>query len=146
MTFPHLFQTVLDTTDARGLAEFYRELLSWQYRPGNEPPAAGSPDPAGSDWLVLLDPTGSARLAFQQVDDLPAASWPASRPFPQQLHLDLVVYSAEDLDTSHERVLKLGGRLLYDRSGDPDEPLRVYGDPAGHPFCIFVAPVNSAPA
>ena len=31
------------------------------------------------------------------------------------------------------------GRLLYDRSADPQEPLRVYADPAGHPFCIFVA-------
>jgi len=26
----------------------------------------------------------------------------------------------------------------YDRSADPDEPLRVYADPAGHPFCVFV--------
>jgi hypothetical protein len=34
----------------------------------------------------------------------------------------------------------LGARLLLDRSDDQDEPLRVYADPAGHPFCIFVAP------
>ena len=26
-----------------------------------------------------------------------------------------------------------------DRSGDPEEPLRAYADPSGHPFCIFVA-------
>jgi hypothetical protein len=38
------------------------------------------------------------------------------------------------------RGLALGGRLLNDRSGDPEEPLRIYADPAGHPFCIFVAP------
>jgi hypothetical protein len=31
-------------------------------------------------------------------------------PIPQQLHLD-----------------------------DPEEPLRVYADPAGHPFCIIAA-------
>jgi hypothetical protein len=29
--------------------------------------------------------------------------------------------------------------MLDDRSDDPQEPLRVYADPAGHPFCIFVA-------
>ena len=29
--------------------------------------------------------------------------------------------------------------LRYDRSDDAEEPLRVYADPAGHPFCIFVA-------
>jgi Glyoxalase-like domain len=37
--------------------------------------------------------------------------------------------------------LALGARLLQDRSDDPHEPLRVYADLAGHPFCIFV--VNS---
>lgn len=29
--------------------------------------------------------------------------------------------------------------MLYDRSDDPEEPLRAYADLAGHPFCIFVA-------
>jgi hypothetical protein len=36
-------------------------------------------------------------------------------------------------------VLGLGARLLRDRFDDPDEPLYVYADPAGHPFCLFVA-------
>jgi catechol 2,3-dioxygenase-like lactoylglutathione lyase family enzyme len=134
MNYPRLLQTVLDTTDVRGLAEFYRELLGWRYRPGDEVP---SPD---QDWLVLLDPGGTARLAFQQVDTLPRASWPANEPVPQQLHLDTTVPSVEALDQQHDRVLKLGARLLQDRSDDPDEPLRAYADPAGHPFCIFVAP------
>jgi hypothetical protein len=39
----------------------------------------------------------------------------------------------------HERALGLGASLRYDRSADPDEPLRVYADPDGHPFCVFVA-------
>jgi len=140
MTFPQLLQTVLDTTDARGLAEFYRQLLGWRYRPGDEPPAPGSADPRGSDWLVLRDPSGVQRLAFQAVDDLPEASWPDTRPFPQQVHLDLVVYSAEDLAAAHERALALGARLRLDRVDDPAEPLYVYADPSGHPFCIFQAP------
>ena len=29
--------------------------------------------------------------------------------------------------------------LLQDRSTDLKEPLRIYADLAGHPFCIFVA-------
>jgi hypothetical protein len=53
--------------------------------------------------------------------------------------LDLTVASVDELQAQHERVLRLGGRLLYDRSDDPEEPLRVYADLAGHPFCIFVA-------
>ncbi len=36
--FPELQQVVLDTTDARALAEFYRELLGYRSRPGDEPP------------------------------------------------------------------------------------------------------------
>ncbi len=32
---PRLQQTVLDTTDPRRLAEFYRELLGYRYRSGD---------------------------------------------------------------------------------------------------------------
>ena len=142
MTVPRLLQTVLDTTDPRGLAEFYRQLLGWQYRPGDEPPASGSPDPAGSDWLVLADPSGTQRLAFQAVADLPESSWPENRPYPQQLHLDFLVSSAEDLAAAHEHALALGARLRLDRTDDPAEPLYVYADPAGHPFCIFCHPAG----
>jgi catechol 2,3-dioxygenase-like lactoylglutathione lyase family enzyme len=135
-----LRQTVLDSTDVRTLAEFYRELLGLRYRPGDEPPAAGEPDQHGHDWLVLRDHDGVSRLAFQQVDVLPMATWPDNSKVPQQLHLDLTVPSAAELDRQHARALALGARLLHDRSDDPEEPLRVYADPSGHPFCIFVAP------
>ena len=135
--FPHVRQVVLDCTDARRLAEFYRELLGWQYRPGDEPPSAGEADPNGADWLVLRNPDGVA-VAFQQVPELPEPTWPDSTQ-PQQMHLDMTVPTAADLEVQHERALSLGARLLYDRSADPEEPLRVYADLAGHPFCIFVA-------
>lgn len=137
--FPRLRQVVLDTTDARALAEFYRRLLGWRYRPGDAPPPAGEPDPLGQEWLALEDPAGSARLAFQQVAALSPATWPEG-PVPQQLHLDLTVPTRAELDVQHERALQLGARLLLDRADDPEELLRVYADPAGHPFCIFVAP------
>ncbi len=135
---PTFRQVVLDGTDARVLAEFYRRLLVWNYRPGDEPPLPGVEDERGKDWLVLRNPQGGAQLAVQQVDRLPEASWPDAEPIPQQLHLDLTVDSVEELDAQHGRVLDFGGRLLLDRSDDPEEPLRVYADPAGHPFCIFV--------
>ena len=129
--FPHLRQVVLDSTDVRGLAEFYRQLLGFRYRPGDEQP--GSDD----DWLVLQDEDGRTRVAFQQVDDLPSSTWPAPG-VPQQLHLDLTVRTIAELDVQHDRALGLGARLLLDRSDHEEEPLRVYADPAGHPFCIFV--------
>jgi hypothetical protein len=86
---------------------------------------------------VLRDAVGAARLAFQKVSTLPEATWPDG-PIPQQLHLDTTVPTAADLHAQHRRALNLGARLLLDRSDDPEEPLQVYADPAGHPFCIFV--------
>lgn len=135
--YPLLQGVVLDTTDARALAEFYRRLLGLRYRPGDEPPAAGEPDPNGQDWLVLEGAAGTTRIAFQQVAELPEPTWPEG-PRPQMLHLDLMVPTVADLDAQHARAMALGARLLQDRSDDPEEPLRVYADLAGHPFCIFV--------
>ena len=130
MSYPQLRQTVLDATDNRGLAEFYRQLLGWTYRPGDEPPV-------DEQWLIIIGPQGQ-RIAFAKVDALPAATWPEG-PVPQQLHLDLTVPDKGELDVQHERALSLGAVVLEDRSDDEGEPLRVYADPAGHPFCIFVS-------
>lgn len=146
MANPLILQTVLDTTDARGLAEFYRQLFGLWYRPGHEPPADGEPDVYGQDWLVLTDADGTRKLAFQQVNELPRASWPANTPHPQQLHLDTTVASVAELDAAGEHALALGARLLLDRSGDQEEEkLRVYADPAGHPFCVIVFPDEGRP-
>ena len=138
-TYPRIVQVVLDTTDCRRLAEFYRELFGLGYREGDEPPTDGSPDEAGQDWLVLRGRDGVAgvQLAFQHVPELANSSWP-SHEVPQQLHLDTVVASSEELAEVHGRALELGARVLLDRTDDPDEPLWVFADPAGHPFCVFV--------
>jgi hypothetical protein len=136
--YPRLRQVVLDGTDVRALAEFYRQLLGYQYRPGDEAPEPGQPDPRGRDWLVLRDASGTPRMAFQQVEELPETTWP-EQGIPQQLHLDLTVPTVAEFTVQHERALALGARMRYDRSADPEEPLRVYADPAGHLFCIFVA-------
>jgi catechol 2,3-dioxygenase-like lactoylglutathione lyase family enzyme len=135
--FPQLVSVVLDTTDARRLAEFYRQLLGLEYRPGDEAPPAGQPDTNGQDWLVLTGGMGRTRIAFQQVASLPNATWPEG-PIPQQLHLDLRVASKAELDVQHERVLGLGAVLLRDLRDRAEEPICIYADPAGHPFCIFV--------
>ena len=132
---------MLDSLDARTAAEFWRELLGYHYRAGDEAPADGQPDPNGWDWLVLLDESGDPRMAFQQVDQQTRTTWP-DQAVPQQLHLDLTVPDAEALDRQHERVIELGGELRFDRRDDPHEALRVYVDPDGHPFCIMVEPTG----
>jgi catechol 2,3-dioxygenase-like lactoylglutathione lyase family enzyme len=134
---PALRQVVLDSSDARRSAEFWRQLLGLVYRHGHEPPAAGEDDRAGREWLNLRAADGSPVLAIEQVDELAATTWPDDG-IPQQLHLDLTVADLAELDTAHDRVLALGGTLRLDRSDEPEEPLRVYLDPDGHTFCIFV--------
>jgi catechol 2,3-dioxygenase-like lactoylglutathione lyase family enzyme len=133
--YPRMLHVAIDTTDARGLAEFYRELLGLRYRPGDEPPPDGTPDDA--DWLVLDDANGTQRLAFQQVERLERTTWP-DHDVPMQMHLDLTVTDVDELERQRERAESLGAGLLLDRTDDPEEPLYVFADPSGHPFCIFV--------
>ena len=64
--------------------------------------------------------------------------WSDSRPprwpdpdHPAQLHLD---FQARDLDVVEARVLELGGATLG-RYADH----RVFADPVGHPFCLYLA-------
>ncbi len=69
--------------------------------------------------------------------------WPP-RPGTQQMqtHLDLEV---DDLDAACALAEEAGARPIggYD---DPREVVRVYADPAGHPFCLFVHLGNGSPA
>jgi catechol 2,3-dioxygenase-like lactoylglutathione lyase family enzyme len=137
MAHPRLLHTVLDAVDVRREAEFWRVLLGLVYRPGDEVPnGPGAVDDL--DWLVLTDPTGRRMLAFQQVAEQARTTWP-SQEVPMQLHLDLTVEDTGGLAEQHDRALALGAVVLLDRTDDPDEPLYVFADPEGHPFCIFVA-------
>lgn len=134
MVKPRIRQTVLDTTDIRSLAEFYRRLFDLRYRPGDEPPEG----PDDADWLVLTDDDERVTLAFQVDPHHVAPTWPDSG-VPQQMHLDTTVPDRPSLDAARDRALELGARLVLDRTDDPDEPLYVFLDPAGHPFCVFVS-------
>ncbi|HEU4677042.1 MAG TPA: hypothetical protein VFS29_13685 [Motilibacteraceae bacterium] len=62
--FPRLVQPVLDTTDARALAEFYRRLLGLCYRSGDEPPREGAADDPDEPLYVLADPAGHPFCLF----------------------------------------------------------------------------------
>jgi catechol 2,3-dioxygenase-like lactoylglutathione lyase family enzyme len=131
--YPWLMHTAIDTTDCRGLAEFYRELLGLQYRPGDEPPTDGVDD---ADWLVLVDSEGRRKLAFQQVDRLEPTTWP-EHDVPMQMHVDFSLSNVAELERHRDRALALGAQMLLDRSADEGEALYVLADPSGHPFCLL---------
>ena len=113
---------VLGTPDPRGLARFYQRLLGWPIRD----------DEAG--WATLRPEDGSTGLSFQLESDHVPPVWPPEPGTQQmQLHLDLQV---DDLDAASAVAEEAGARLLDDHQ-DEDEHVRVYADPAGHPFCLF---------
>jgi len=116
---------VLDSPDARELADFYRRFLGW---------------PTGADeegWVTLRSPDGGAGLSFQSEDAYVRPVWPAG-PGDQQMmvHLDIKV---DDLAAAGEHALAAGATLA---DFQPQEDVRVYLDPAGHPFCLWVEPAG----
>jgi catechol 2,3-dioxygenase-like lactoylglutathione lyase family enzyme len=113
---------VLDSPDARALAEFYRELLGW-------PTDSDEPD-----WVTLRSPEGGAGLSFQTESAYARPTWPAG-PGDQQMsvHLDIGV---DDLDRAGAHAVASGAVLA---DFQPQDDVRVYLDPAGHPFCLFLS-------
>ncbi len=111
---------VLDSPDPRALAEFYRRLLGWTIAK-DEP-----------TWVTLSPPGGGTALSFQTESNYVRPTWPA-RPGDQQmmLHLDIEV---DDLEAAGAHAVVVGAVLA---EYQPQADVRVYLDPAGHPFCLW---------
>ena len=118
---------VLGAPDARALAVFYHELLGWPYG-ANEP-----------DWVTLRPPDGGPGLSFAEESGHLPPVWPAVPGEQQmQVHLDIEV---DDLDEAGSHAVAAGARLA---EFQPQRYVRVYLDPAGHPFCLWVVPPDAA--
>ena len=118
-----LTATVLGTPDPRGLARFYQRLLGWPLRDDTD------------EWATLRPDDGSTGLSFQlETDHVPPVWPPEPRTQQMQLHLDLLV---DDLDAACALAEDAGAEQVGGHEDD-DEIVRVYRDPAGHPFCLFV--------
>jgi len=72
---PVLRQVVLDTTDVRALAEFYRRLLDLQYRPGDEHPGADAPDPRGETEPLAIEISPPCTDPDQSMCTRPRSHW-----------------------------------------------------------------------
>ena len=112
---------VLGCPDPRALAGFYEDLLGWT-RTADEP-----------DWCKLAAPADGPGLSFQLEEDHVPPTWPAGADDQQmQVHLDIHV---DDLDVAGEFARSVGARLA---PFQPQDDVRVWLDPVGHPFCLFL--------
>jgi catechol 2,3-dioxygenase-like lactoylglutathione lyase family enzyme len=111
---------VLDSPDPRALAAFYHRLLGWPVVQDE------------ADWVKLSSPDGGPGLSFQTEPVYVKPTWPAD-PDTQQMmvHLDIEV---DDLDAAEAHAVAEGAVLA---EYQPQKDVRVYLDPAGHPFCLF---------
>jgi catechol 2,3-dioxygenase-like lactoylglutathione lyase family enzyme len=115
-----LTATVIDAPDPRALAAFYGQLLGWPI--GRDEP----------DWVTLRPPGGGAALSFQTETAYVRPVWPAGPGDPpMMMHLDLEV---DDLGAAGALAEAAGAVLAPEQ---PQDDVRVYLDPAGHPFCLW---------
>ncbi|MFK3980162.1 VOC family protein [Micromonospora sp. NPDC050397] len=120
---PRMFVSgiVLDSPDAEELAAFYQRLLGWEVEQKER------------NWVKLTAPGGGAGLSFQTEPAYVRPTWPAGAGDQQMmLHLDIEV---DDLEAAGAHAVASGATLA---DFQPQEDVRVYFDPAGHPFCLFL--------
>jgi catechol 2,3-dioxygenase-like lactoylglutathione lyase family enzyme len=111
---------VLDSPDAQSLADFYHRLLGWPIRT-NEP-----------DWVTLRPPHDGPGLSFASEPLYERPTWPSTRVHQQMMvHLDIEV---DDLAEAGAFAIEQGARLA---DFQPQDDVRVFYDPAGHPFCLW---------
>jgi predicted enzyme related to lactoylglutathione lyase len=112
---------VLDSPDPRELAAFYQRLLGWKVTQ-DEP-----------DWVKIMPPGDGPGLSFQAETAYARPSWPAGSDDQQMMvHLD---FQVDDLEVAGAHAVEAGAVLA---EFQPQDDVRVYLDPAGHPFCLFL--------
>ncbi len=119
---PTLTTVNIGAPDPSSLARFYQRLLGWQIT--DEAPG----------WVVLRPPGGGTALSFQLEDPYERPVWPAG-PGDQQMQLHLEI-RVDDLEAAAAHAQACGATLA---DHQPQDDVRVHLDPAGHPFCLWLA-------
>jgi catechol 2,3-dioxygenase-like lactoylglutathione lyase family enzyme len=117
----------IDCADAEALAEFYRRLLGWEITARD-----------GHGWVQIGDPARGISLNVQAEEWYRPPTWP-EQPDGQDkmLHFEIEV---DDLEAAVAVAVAAGGEPAPWQPPDRDQSrIRVMLDPAGHPFCLFVA-------
>jgi len=111
----------ISAPDPGALARFYRDLLGWRV-------AAEEPG-----WVLLRDPAGGVGISVQSETHYTRPAWPAGPGDPQMMmHLEIRV---DDLEAAGAHARACGATLA---AFQPQDDVRVWLDPAGHPFCLWL--------
>ena len=107
--------------DPGALAHFYQCLLGGEIS-AEEP-----------DNVFLRGAAGSVGLSFQREPGYVRPVWPAG-PGDQQMMIHLEI-RVDDLERAGAHATACGA-VIADHQ--PQDDVRVYLDPAGHPFCLWI--------
>ncbi|MGP4002602.1 VOC family protein [Streptomyces sp. 8N706] len=123
MTVEKTIVLVLDCAEHQALAEFYARLLDAQLRVGADP-----------DFIEVIGHSG-VHLAIRRDHGFAPPSWP--RPDDsQQAHIHVLV-AQRDMDEAEREAVDLGARPLDTKDNTGPRDVRIYSDPAGHPFSLI---------
>jgi len=123
-TGPQLTLTTvnLSAPDPGVLARFYAALLGWEIT--DEEP----------DWVMVRPPNGGVALSFERDVNYATPVWPSTASQQRMMmHLEVRV---ENLASSSAHAQACGATLA---TYQPQDDVRVHLDPAGHPFCLWLA-------
>jgi catechol-2,3-dioxygenase len=111
----------LNASDPGRLARFYARLLDWPITSEE------------SDWVLLRAPDTEVGLSFQTESRYRRPIWPTADGEQQMMiHLEIRV---DDLAAAEAHAAACGAtRADY----QPQDDVRVYLDPDGHPFCLWL--------
>jgi hypothetical protein len=111
---------VLDSPDPPALANFYLRLLGWEVVE------------EGPGWISIQAPDKGTQLSFQMQSRYRRPTWPAREGEQQMmLHLD---FHVTDFGAACAHAIAIGATPA---EFQPQEDVRVFTDPHGHPFCLF---------
>jgi hypothetical protein len=113
--------TTINCLDAYELSEWWKPVLGYVDVPGD-------PNAPGHEECMIVDPGGSHRLLFIEVDELQADVG--------RIHLDLAP-TDRHRDDEIARVISLGATEIADRRQADGTGWMVLADPAGNHFCIL---------
>jgi glyoxalase superfamily protein len=118
---PTLTTINLNASRPGELARFYARLLDWPIH-AEEP-----------NWVLLRAEDAVVGLSFQTEEKYQRPTWPA-RDGEQQMMIHLEI-RVDDLGAAEAHAQACGAtRADY----QPQDDVRVYLDPDGHPFCLWL--------